>query len=183
MNANVINTQRFADRLKEAGMEDRPAAALSQALNDEFGNVAVKDDIASVREEIAAVKEDVASVREEVAALAASTKEDIAACASKADLDAATRELRAETRELRTEMLAGFKVMDARIKAVATIGRYTFAVVGLIAALTLTDRVASHFLPSAPPVAAAESASDDRPAPAPAGDAAPPAEAPATQSP
>ena len=176
MNANVINTQRFADRLKEAGMEDRPAAALSQALNDEFGNVAVKDDIASVREEIAAVKE-------EIAALAASTKDDIAPRASKADLDAAFRELRTGTRELRTEMLAGFKVLDARIKAVATIGRYTFAVVGLIAALTLTDRVASHFLPSAPPVAAAESASDDRPAPAPAGDAAPPAEAPATQSP
>ena len=47
MNATVIDTLRFADRLKAAGVEHRQAEAMSRALNDELtGGVATKEDLA-----------------------------------------------------------------------------------------------------------------------------------------
>ena len=47
MNATVIDTLRYANRLKAAGVEDRQAQAMSRAINDELaGGVATKDDLA-----------------------------------------------------------------------------------------------------------------------------------------
>ena len=47
MNATVIDTLKYADRLKDAGVEHRQAEAMSRALNDELtGGVATKDDLA-----------------------------------------------------------------------------------------------------------------------------------------
>ena len=47
MNATVIDTLRYADRLKGAGVEHSQAEAMSRALNDEIvGGVATKDDLA-----------------------------------------------------------------------------------------------------------------------------------------
>ena len=47
MDATVIDTLRFANRLKAAGVQDRQAEAISSALNDELaGGVATKDDLA-----------------------------------------------------------------------------------------------------------------------------------------
>ncbi len=47
MNATVIDTLRFANRLKDAGVEGRQAEAMSRAINDELvGGVATKDDLA-----------------------------------------------------------------------------------------------------------------------------------------
>ena len=46
MEPNVIDTLRYADRLKEAGVESRQAEAMSRALNDELaGGVATKEDL------------------------------------------------------------------------------------------------------------------------------------------
>ena len=46
MNATVIDTLRYADRLKGAGVEHSQAEAMSRALNDELvGGVATKDDL------------------------------------------------------------------------------------------------------------------------------------------
>ena len=47
MNATVIDTLRYADRLKVAGVERGQAEAMSRALNDELaGGVATKEDLA-----------------------------------------------------------------------------------------------------------------------------------------
>ena len=46
MEPNVIDTLRYADRLKEAGVESRQAEAMSRALNDELASgVATKADL------------------------------------------------------------------------------------------------------------------------------------------
>ena len=47
MNATVIDTLRYADRLKVAGVERGQAEAMSRALNDELaGGVATREDLA-----------------------------------------------------------------------------------------------------------------------------------------
>ena len=46
MAVSVIDTLRYADRLKTAGVETRQAEAMSRALNDELaGGVATKQDL------------------------------------------------------------------------------------------------------------------------------------------
>lgn len=47
MNANVIDTERYATRLKDAGVEDRVASATARALNDELlaSNLVTKQDL------------------------------------------------------------------------------------------------------------------------------------------
>ena len=46
MEVSVIDTLRYADRLKAAGVETRQAEAMSRALNDELaGGVATKQDL------------------------------------------------------------------------------------------------------------------------------------------
>ena len=46
MEVSVIDTLRYADRLKAAGVETRQAEAMSRALNDELaGGVATKRDL------------------------------------------------------------------------------------------------------------------------------------------
>ena len=46
MDSSVIDTLRYADRLKAAGVESRQAEAMSRALNDELaGGVATKQDL------------------------------------------------------------------------------------------------------------------------------------------
>lgn len=46
MDPSVIDTLRYADRLKSAGVETRQAEAMSRALNDELtGGVATRQDL------------------------------------------------------------------------------------------------------------------------------------------
>ena len=60
MNATVIDTLKFANRLKDAGVEGRQAEAMSRAINDELvGGVAPKDDLTHA---VAELKAEVAKV-------------------------------------------------------------------------------------------------------------------------
>ncbi|MDE0052945.1 MAG: hypothetical protein OXT64_01630 [Gammaproteobacteria bacterium] len=53
MEPSVIDTLRYADRLKAAGVETRQAEAMSRALNDELaGSVATKQDLDRAVEEL-----------------------------------------------------------------------------------------------------------------------------------
>ena len=55
MSATVLDTLRYANRLKAAGVEDRQAEAMSRAINDELvGGVATKDDLAHAVAELKA---------------------------------------------------------------------------------------------------------------------------------
>ena len=53
MEVTVIDTMRYADRLKASGVESDQAEAMSRALNDELaGGVATKDDLRHVVDEL-----------------------------------------------------------------------------------------------------------------------------------
>ena len=59
MYATVIDTLRFANRLKEAGVNDRQAEAMSSALNDEISDgVATKPDLDNAVAELKGVMAD-----------------------------------------------------------------------------------------------------------------------------
>ncbi|MCY3819358.1 MAG: hypothetical protein OXH52_08350 [Gammaproteobacteria bacterium] len=142
MEPSVIDTLRYADRLKAAGVETRQAEAMARAFNDELAvGVATKEDLDGA---VGGLKGDL----------------DRAVGGLKGDLDRAVGELKGEMTKLHArvdsmevDMEAGFEVMDARFKAMdASIhalsgrfesqGRYVFLVLGLIAALGLYNAVA-----------------------------------------
>ena len=67
MGATVIDTLRFANRLKAAGIQDDHAEAMSCAINDELaGGVATKDDLERA---VAELKAEIAKVDGKVGAL------------------------------------------------------------------------------------------------------------------
>ena len=139
MNPTVIDTLRYADRLKAAGVEPGQAEAMSRALNAELTEELVtKTDL-------------------DASTTALRTDLDAATVAMKTDLDAATGALRAELgteiRELERKVDAGFAAVDKRFAAMdakfdglssqfATQGRYVFLVLAVIASLGLYNAVA-----------------------------------------
>ena len=73
MEATVIDTLRYADRLKAAGVESNQAEAMSRALNEELaGGVATKDDLDRAVTEL---KGDIANVDAKVDAMDAKFEE------------------------------------------------------------------------------------------------------------
>ena len=116
MNATVIDTLRYADRLRVAGVERGQAEAMSRALNDELaGGVATKEDLAHA---VGELKVEIAKV---------DAKFDAKFDAMDAKFDA---------------MDEKFGALDGKVD---TQGRYVFLVLALIAALGLYNAVAPHF--------------------------------------
>lgn len=67
MEATVIDTLRYADRLKAAGVRSNQAEAMSRALNDELaGGVATRDDLNRAVDEL---KGEIAKVDAKVGAI------------------------------------------------------------------------------------------------------------------
>ena len=99
MTAITFDTLRFANRLKAAGVEsahaEAEAAALSEVLDTNLGELATKADLASLRSEMA-TKADLAALKAEMA-----TKTDLAALkaemATKTDLAALKVEMATKT--------------------------------------------------------------------------------------
>ena len=117
MEPNVIDTLRYADRLKEAGVESRQAEAMSRALNDELaGGVATKEDLDRTA----------AGLQGGLDAL-------------RADLDRAVVELKGEIAKVDAKVDAKFDALHGKFE---TQGRYMFLVLALIAALGLFNAVA-----------------------------------------
>ena len=88
MNPTVIDTLRYADRLKAAGVEPAQAEAMSRALN--------------------------AELTEE---LVTKTDLDASTAALRTDLDASTGALRTELRELERKVDEGFATTDGKFAA------------------------------------------------------------------
>lgn len=138
MEATVIDTLRYADRLKAAGVESNQAEAMSRALNEELaGGVATKDDLDRAVTEL---KGDIANVDAKVDAMDAKFEERFKSV-----------DERFNTVEER------FKSMDAKFDHQ---GRYVFLVLALIAALGLYNAISPHVFTKA------SVATDARPAPA-----------------
>jgi len=141
MEATVIDTLRYADRLKAAGVDTHQAEAMSRALNDELaGGVATKDDLTQAVSEL---------------------KGEIANVDAKFDARFETMETKFEARF--EAMDARFEAMDGKFEALRskfdTQGRYVFLVLALIAALGLYNAVAPNMLAKAsnPAVPSAQS--------------------------
>ena len=135
MEVTVIDTLRYADQLKTAGVESRQAEAMSRALNDELsGGVATKDDLGHAVAEL------------------------------KGDLGHAVAELKGEIAKVDAKVIAmdaSFMAMDEKIVALRdkfeTQGRYVFLVLALIAALGLYNAIAPQVSAKAPSTADTES--------------------------
>ncbi len=113
MEPTVIDTLRYADRLKGAGVESRQAEAMSRALNDELaGGVATKEDL------------------------------DRTAAGLQGGLDALRADLDRAVVELKGEIAKVDAKFDALHGKFETQGRYMFLVLALIAALGLFNAVA-----------------------------------------
>ncbi|MCY3821246.1 MAG: hypothetical protein OXH52_18155 [Gammaproteobacteria bacterium] len=128
MEPSVIDTLRYADRLKAAGVETKQAEAMSRALNDELaGGVATKQDLDRAVDEL----------RGEIARV-----------------DANVDALDAKVDALDVKFDAKFDALDAKFGALSerfeTQGRYVFLVLALIAALGLYNAVAPHFAATSP---------------------------------
>ena len=153
MNPTVIDTLRYADRLKAAGVEPAQAEAMSRALNAELTEELVtKTDLDA---STAALRTDL-----DASTAALRTDLDAATGALRTDLDAATGALRTELRELERKVDEGFAATDGKFAAMraelavmdakfdglssqfATQGRYVFLVLAVIASLGLYNAVA-----------------------------------------
>ena len=142
MEATVIDTLRYADRLKAAGVESNQAEAMSRALNDELaGGVATKDDLDRAVTEL---KGDIAKV---------DAKVDAKFDAMDAKVDAMDAKFEERFRSVEER----FESMDAKFDHQ---GRYVFLVLALIAALGLYNAISPHVF------AKAAATTDARPAPA-----------------
>ena len=143
MYATVIDTLRFANRLKDAGVEAHQAEAMSRAFNDELTEgVATKRDLDNAVTEL---------------------KGEIAKVDAKVDVKVDTLDAKFEGKFLAVDarfegMETRFEAMDAKIDALAerfaNQSRHVFLVLALIAALGLYNAAAPHFIGKQPGTAA-----------------------------
>ena len=166
MRTALIDTLRYADRLKEAGIEPRQAEAMSRALKDELGvGFATKNDVDgavdALKVEIARLDARIDGVESELRAGFESVEArfesvDARFDAMDAKFDArfdamdAKFDARFEAMDAKFEAMdAKFEAMDAKFEALngafGTQGRYVFLVLALIAALGLYNAVAPKF--------------------------------------
>ena len=143
MEATVIDTLRYADRLKAAGVESPQAEAMSRALNDELaGGVATKEDLAGAVNEL---KGEFGKLESRLETMDA-----------KFESRFASNDARFESIDAKFEAVdSRFVAVDARFDAmdkkfdllrgtVETQGRYVFLVLALVVALGLYNAVAPH---------------------------------------
>lgn len=134
MTATVIDTLRYADRLKQAGVESGQAEAMSRALNDELteGLVTRKD----LDDAVSELKGDIGGLGNRIDAL--ETKFDAKFDAIDTKFDAIDTKFGAVDTK--------FEAVDTKIDALRGQIRYVFLVLALIAGLGLYNAIAPHFL-------------------------------------
>lgn len=161
MYATVIDTLRFANRLKEAGVEPRQAEAMSSAFNDEISEgVATKRDLDNAVTELKGeMGERFARVDARLDSMDAKFEAKFLAVDARFETMDAKFDSRFEAMDEKFE--AKFDAMDAKFESLAgrfgAQGRYTFLVLALIAALGLYNAAAPHLMGKQPGTAATAS--------------------------
>ena len=178
MYATVIDTLRFANRLKEAGVDPRQAEAMSSAFNDEVSDgVATNRDLDNAVTELKGeMAERFAKVDARLDSMDAKFEAKFLAVDARFDAMDAKFDARFEAMDTRLEAMdtrfeamdvkfdamdarfeamdAKFEAMDAKFESLAgrfgTQGRYTFLVLALIAALGLYNAAAPHLMGKQP---------------------------------
>ena len=138
MNPTVIDTLRYADRLKAAGVEPAQAEAMSRALNAELTEELVtKTDLDA---STAALKTD---LRTEIRKLERKVDEGFAAVDERfAAVDERFAAVDGKFAAMRAELAALDAKFDSLSSQFATQGRYVFLVLAVIASLGLYNAVA-----------------------------------------
>ncbi len=141
-NAMMIDTLRFADRLKGVGVPDEQAEGISRALNDELASGMVTkadlDDIAQdLRESVGAVE---SGLRADVAKLDTRLGKLEAKVGGGFEAMDAKFEARFEAMDAKFEAMdAKFDAVDAKFEAadskISTVARYGFLMMALLIAL------------------------------------------------
>ena len=138
MKATVIDTLRYANRLKEAGVEAGQAETMSRALNDELiEGLATKGDLDNAVSELGG-KIDALDAKFEVRFAEADAR--FAEMEGKFDVRFAEMEGKF------AGMDGKFEAVDAKIDGLRSQNRYVFLVLALIAGLGLYNATAPHFL-------------------------------------
>ena len=142
MDATVIDTLRYASRLREAGVEAGQAEAMARAINDELSvGVATKDDVDAVDRNMGHA---LAEFRSEMDHSLDELRSDMEHGFAKlrADTDRGLAEVRGDLDVLRAEVTAKLDAQNGKFEAQ---GRYLFLTLALIAALGLYNAAAPHF--------------------------------------
>lgn len=141
MNPTVIDTLRYANRLKDAGVDTRQAEAMAEAINDELtAGLATKVDVEHAS----------AGLKGDLDAAVAKLEGDLDAAVAKLDgnLDRAVVELKGEIAREITRVDGKIDAVDEKLDALDSKyeaqGRYMFLVLALIAALGLYNAAAPH---------------------------------------
>ena len=157
MYATVIDTLRFANRLKEAGVDPRQAEAMSSAFNDEISEgVATKRDLDNAVTELKGeMAERFANVDARLGSMDAKFEAKFVAVDARFEAMDAKFDSRFEAMDTKFEAMdTKFEAMDTKFESLAgrfgTQGRYTFLVLALIAALGLYNAAAPHFMGKQP---------------------------------
>ena len=159
MKATVIDTLRYANRLKEAGVEAGQAETMSRALNDELiEGLATKGDLDNAVSELGG-KIDALDAKFEVRFAGVDArfaemegKFDVRFAGMEGKLTAMDGKLTGMEGKLTgmdgklTGMDGKFEAVDAKIDGLRSQNRYVFLVLALIAGLGLYNATAPHFL-------------------------------------
>ena len=141
MNAKVIDTLRYADGLKAAGVEARQAEAMSRALNAELTEgIATKRDLDDA----------VAGVKNELGARIDALEHKVEVGFAMVDAKFEAMNTRFEAVDAKFEAVdakfeavdAKFEALEDKLSALGSQNRYVFLVLALIVALGLYNAVA-----------------------------------------
>jgi len=152
MKATVIDTLRYANRLKNVGIEPGQAEAMSRALNDELTEgLATKTDLDNAVSELGG-KIDALDAKFEVRF----AEVDARFAEMEGKFDVRFAEMEGKFAEMEGKFVgmegkfAGmdgkFEAVDAKIDGLRSQNRYVFLVLALIAGLGLYNATAPHFL-------------------------------------
>ena len=177
MQATVIDTLRYANRLKEAGVETGQAEAMSRALNDELTEgLVTKTDLDNAVSELGGKIDSLDAKFEvrfaqvdgrfaEVDGRFAQVEGRFAEMEGRfAEMEGRFAEMEGKIDARFAEMDGKFGVVDTKLDALRTQHRYVFLVLALIAGLGLYNATAPHFLgrigqiPSTQPIHSAPAA-------------------------
>ena len=149
MTATVIDTLRYADRLKQAGVAPGQAEGMSRALNDELteGLVTRKD----LDDAVAGLKGDlgdaVAGLKSDLNDAVVDLKGDIDGLGNRIDVLETKFDSKFDGVDARFEAMdVKFEAMDVKFDALRSQSKYVFLVLALIAGLGLYNATAPHFL-------------------------------------
>ena len=158
MKATVIDTLRYANRLKEAGVEIGQAEAMSRALNDELTEgLVTKTDLDSAISELGG-KIDSLDAKFE----ARFAEVDVRFAEMDGKFDARFAEMEGKIDARFAKIDGKFEAVDSKFETLRSQNRYVFLVLALIAGLGLYNATAPHLLGKIGQMPVAESG---RPAP------------------